>query len=81
MAFWSTSTGWSGSGGSLCLGLWRRWRGLLEAGKEIVFVTNNPARAPEAYVERLRGPGLPSATERVVTAGTVTARLAAERAR
>ena len=31
---------------------------LLAAGKEIVFVTNNPARRPAAYAERLRGLGV-----------------------
>jgi glycerol 3-phosphatase-2 len=54
-------------------------RALIEAGKEIVFVTNNPARAPEVYVERLRAAGIPVGDGRVVTAGTVTAQLAAER--
>jgi len=54
-------------------------RALLEAGKEIVFVTNNPARPAATYAERLRSTGIPVADERVVTAGTVTARLAAER--
>jgi HAD superfamily hydrolase (TIGR01450 family) len=53
-------------------------RELLEAGKGIVFVTNNPARAPEVYVERLRAAGLGVGDGRVVTAGAVTARLAAE---
>jgi glycerol 3-phosphatase-2 len=53
-------------------------RALLEGGKEIVFVTNNPARAPEVYVERLRAAGIAIGDGRVVTAGTATARLAAE---
>jgi glycerol 3-phosphatase-2 len=52
---------------------------LLDAGKEIVFVTNNPARQPAVYAKRLRDAGVAVADERVVTAGTVTARLAAER--
>jgi HAD superfamily hydrolase (TIGR01450 family) len=52
---------------------------LLDAGKEIVFVTNNPARPPAVYAERLRDAGVAVADERVVTAGTVTARLAGER--
>lgn len=51
-----------------------------EAGKEVVFVTNNPAREPATYVERLRDAGVPAGEDRVVTAGVVTARLAAERA-
>jgi glycerol 3-phosphatase-2 len=54
-------------------------RALIEAGKEIVFVTNNPARAPEVYVERLRAADIAAGDGRVVTAGTVTAQLAAER--
>jgi HAD superfamily hydrolase (TIGR01450 family) len=53
-------------------------RELIGSGKEIVFVTNNPARAPEVYVERLREAGVAVGDGRVVTAGTVTARLAAE---
>ena len=31
---------------------------LLAAGKRIVFVTNNPAKFPAAYAERLRGLGV-----------------------
>ncbi len=54
-------------------------RRLLDGGKPIVFVTNNPARPPAAYVERLRERGIPAADGMVVTAGTSTARLAAER--
>jgi len=54
-------------------------RRLIEAGKEIVFVTNNPARPPATYAERLRAAGIPVADERVVTAGTVTVQLAVER--
>lgn len=52
---------------------------LLAAGKEIVFVTNNPARSPATYAERLREAGVPAEDDRVVTAGVATARLAAER--
>ena len=52
---------------------------LIEAGKEIVFVTNNPARPPATYAERLRQAGVPAEDDRVVTAGVATARLAAER--
>jgi len=55
-------------------------RRLLESGKEIVFVTNNPARAGSAFAERLRGDGVAIGEGRVVTAGLVTARLAAARA-
>ena len=55
-------------------------RALLEAGKRIVFVTNNPGRPPAAYAERLRGMGVEVGEERVVTAGMVVARLAGEAA-
>jgi len=54
-------------------------RELIESGKEVAFVTNNPGRPPASYVERLREAGAPVADGRVVTAGVVTARLAAER--
>jgi HAD superfamily hydrolase (TIGR01450 family) len=53
-------------------------RTLIESGKEIVFVTNNPGRAPATYAEHLRESGVPVAGDRVVTAGVATARLAAE---
>ena len=52
---------------------------LLEEGKPLVFVTNNPGRAPEAYAERLRKAGAPAQAEQIVTAGMVTATLAAAR--
>lgn len=55
-------------------------RGLLEAGKEIVFVTNNPGRPAAVYADRLREAGVPVADDRVVTAGDATAKLAVERA-
>jgi glycerol 3-phosphatase-2 len=55
-------------------------RELIEAGKEIAFVTNNPGKPAAAYAERLRGAGVPAETERVVTAGEATARLAAAQA-
>jgi HAD superfamily hydrolase (TIGR01450 family) len=55
-------------------------RQLLEGGKELVFVTNNPGRAASTYAERLRGDGVAIGEGRVVTAGQVTARLAAQRA-
>jgi glycerol-1-phosphatase len=55
-------------------------RELLEAGKEIVFVTNNPSRSPAAYAERLSELGVAAGPERIVTAGVVAARLAAEAA-
>jgi glycerol-1-phosphatase len=53
---------------------------LLVRGKEIVFVTNNPGRPASAYAERLREAGVEVGSERVVTAGEATARIAAERA-
>jgi HAD superfamily hydrolase (TIGR01450 family) len=53
---------------------------LSDAGKEIVFVTNNSVRAPDAYAKRLRGIGVAVADGRVVTAGAATAQLAAEEA-
>ncbi len=52
---------------------------LLERGKELAFVTNNPGRAASAYVDRLRQAGLRVGDACVVTAGTATAELAAER--
>jgi glycerol-1-phosphatase len=54
-------------------------RSLLEAGKEIVFITNNPGRPAYSYAERLAESGIAVDATRVVTAGEVTARLAAER--
>ena len=53
---------------------------LLEASKEVCFVTNNPGKPASIYVERLREAGVPLADDRVVTAGEATARLAAEAA-
>jgi len=55
-------------------------RALLEAGKRLVFVTNNPGRLPAAYAERLRGLGVEVGEEQIVTAGMVLARLAGEAA-
>jgi glycerol-1-phosphatase len=54
-------------------------RALLDKGKEIVFVTNNPGRSAATYAERLRDAGVPAADDRVVTAGMVTTQLAADR--
>lgn len=53
---------------------------LLDAGKQLVFVTNNPAKRPAAYAERLGKLGVKVGPERIVTAGMVTARLAGEAA-
>jgi HAD superfamily hydrolase (TIGR01450 family) len=54
-------------------------RGLIEAGKEIVFVTNNSTRRPAEYAERLRQAGVALTDERVVTSGVATAGLAVEK--
>jgi glycerol-1-phosphatase len=51
---------------------------LLAAGKRIVFVTNNPAHPPASYAKRLRSMGVEVGEERIVTAGMVATRLAAE---
>jgi glycerol-1-phosphatase len=55
-------------------------RTLLEAGKRIVFVTNNPGRPPAAYAERLGELGVEVGEEQIVTAGMVAARLTGEAA-
>lgn len=53
-------------------------RALLDAGKRLVFVTNNPGKHPAAYAERLAGMGVAVEEARIVTAGMVAARLAGE---
>jgi len=55
-------------------------RELIRRGKEVVFVTNNPGRSSATYQSRLRDRDIPVADGHVVTAGVVTARLAAEEA-
>jgi HAD superfamily hydrolase (TIGR01450 family) len=55
-------------------------RALVEAGKRIVFVTNNPGKLPAAYAERLRELGVEVGEEQIVTAGIVVSRLAGEAA-
>lgn len=55
-------------------------RALLDAGKRLVFVTNNPGRHPAAYAERLGELGVEVGAEQIVTAGMVVARLAGEAA-
>jgi glycerol 3-phosphatase-2 len=55
-------------------------RALLEEGKRIVFVTNNPGKPQAAYAERLRELGVEVDEAQVVTAGMVAARLAGEAA-
>lgn len=54
-------------------------RSLMNAGKELVFVTNNPGRPASEYARRLAEAGVEVGAERVVTAGEATARLAVER--
>ncbi len=53
-------------------------RALREAGKHLVFVTNNPGKHPAAYVERLNEMGVAVEESQIVTAGMVVARLAGE---
>jgi glycerol 3-phosphatase-2 len=53
---------------------------MIAAGKELVFVTNNPSKSPEAYAEKLRGFGVELGPERIVTAGIVVTQLALEAA-
>ncbi len=53
-------------------------RALREAGKPIVFVTNNPGKHPAAYAKRLSRMGVGVVPEQIVTAGMVAARLASE---
>jgi HAD superfamily hydrolase (TIGR01450 family) len=55
-------------------------RALLDSGKPIVFVTNNPGRLPAVYAERLRKLGVEVDEAQIVTAGMVAARLAGEAA-
>lgn len=53
---------------------------LLGAEKRLVFVTNNPAKPPAVYAKRLLEIGVHVTPEKVVTAGMVVTRLAAEAA-
>ncbi len=53
---------------------------LVAEGTEIVFVTNNSVKQPAEYASRLRDIGIPTADDRVLTGGAVTAQLAAEEA-
>lgn len=54
-------------------------RSLLDDGKEIVFITNNPGKPAAEYARRLSEAGVEVGAERIVTAGEATAALAAER--
>jgi HAD superfamily hydrolase (TIGR01450 family) len=56
-------------------------RYLLDAGKEIVFVTNNPGKPAAEYARRLGEVGVEIDAKRIVTAGESTAQLAAESCR
>lgn len=53
---------------------------LVAEGTEIVFVTNNSVKQPAEYASRLRDIGIPTADDRVLTGGAVTAQLAADEA-
>jgi HAD superfamily hydrolase (TIGR01450 family) len=53
---------------------------MLAAGKEVIFVTNNPSKLPQAYAEKLRGFGVEVGPERIVTAGIVVTELARQAA-
>ncbi|WP_144921795.1 HAD-IIA family hydrolase [Halorubrum salsamenti] len=55
------------------------YRRLREAGIETLFVSNNPTKAPPAYVDRLGGAGYDIDADRVFTAGSVTTRYLSER--
>ncbi|MUW13760.1 HAD-IIA family hydrolase [Halorubrum sp. CBA1125] len=50
------------------------YRRLRDAGVETLFVSNNPTKAPPAYVDRLGAAGYDVDAEQVFTAGTVTVR-------
>jgi glycerol-1-phosphatase len=52
---------------------------LREAGRRVVFVTNNSARPPSAVAGRLAAAGVPAAPEEVVTSAGATAELLAGR--
>jgi glycerol-1-phosphatase len=54
-------------------------RSLLDAGVEIVFVTNNPGKPAAEYARRLAEAGVEVGADRIVTAGEATAALAAGR--
>ena len=50
------------------------YRRLREAGVETLLVSNNPTKAPPAYVDRLGAAGYEVDADRVFTAGSVTTR-------
>jgi 4-nitrophenyl phosphatase len=51
--------------------------GLREAGRAVVFLTNNSARTPDQVAEKLRGMGVEASAEEVVTSAQATARVVA----
>jgi glycerol-1-phosphatase len=55
-------------------------RSLVDAGKEIAFVTNNPGKPADAYAQRLTEAGIEVDAKQIVTAGEATADLAVDRA-
>ena len=55
------------------------YRRLREAGIETLFVSNNPTKAPPAYVDRLGAAGYEVDADQVFTAGAVTTRYLRER--
>jgi glycerol 3-phosphatase-2 len=71
-------TVWVGS--EVVAGAAEALRRLREAGKAVVFVTNDSRAGGEELAERLRGSGIEAEAANVLTAGTVTAQLAAESA-
>ena len=48
------------------------YRRIREADIDTLFVSNNPTKAPPAYVDRLGSAGYDVGADRVITAGTVT---------
>ena len=44
---------------------------LRREGRRILFATNNATRSPEAFAEKLRGMGVPTAAEEIVTSARV----------
>jgi 4-nitrophenyl phosphatase len=51
---------------------------LRDRGLPLLFVTNNPTRSPEQYVERLAEVGIDASAEEILPAGTVTAEYLAD---
>src|ERR1044072_6246330 len=52
-------------------------RQLIDAGKEIVFVTNNPGKPAGEYAQRLAEAGVEVGAGQIVTAGEATAAVGA----